>query len=442
MNNTDLILVASKRMDANKKPDRDETRLIRMSAGARKAMKMANGKEVDLWAAQKAAPVTLEVFQAFTTDMRDAEESGHYTAAELRRIAFVTTDNFNAVVGGEAPKKKNDWQVKHGFEPPLLGADPEFMLRTKDGTWISANGVAHNWSKKTPMGYDGAMAEIRPEPSKRVDGLVANINKIFKDGELTGPIENMEWLAGCLYEGNGRNYPIAGHFHFGNLKQIEEMSEHFRYAFFRVLNKILDELLALPLIKLDGTCGKTRRTACTYWAPENWQHGYGYFGEWRPANGRFEYRTLSGMWLWNPFVAKAVIGTARAITEEVYRHCAERGYDNDFMAGCGRLRNKKQSLFKPGFDEWDDIELAAVMGCTHNTDYMIKRLNDSDPSKVTAAFLKSWYDKMRKMSTYKKYGKHIDALNAILRMPLNKINNHTRVIQTNWLEGKKFPIEA
>jgi len=412
-----------------------------MSAGARKAMKMANGKEVNLWAADQAAAVPLEVFQAFTADMHEAEEGGHYKPAELKRLAFVTTANFNAIVGGETPKEDADWTIDNGFEPPLVGADPEFMLYSHGGGYVSAHNITNKWSKKTPMGFDGAMAEVRPEPSTRVAGLVANITKIFKDEDLTSDIQVLDWLAGCLYEGNGRNYPIAGHLHFGNLEQIGEITEHYRYAFFRVLNKILDELLAFPLIKFDGPCGKTRRTACTYWGEGNCQHGYGYFGEWRPSNGRFEYRTLSGMWLIHPSVAKAVIGTARAITEEVYRHCAERGYDHDFMGGNGGYRNKKQSLFKSGFEEWSDIPLAKVMQCTKSSDYMIRRLNDSDPSKVTSAFLKGWYAKMRKMSTYKRYGKYIDALHEMLCMPPKTFNAQSKVIQQNWLEKKKFAVE-
>lgn len=424
-----LILVRSERMDSNKKEDRNERGLIRMSKAARDYMGFQNLVEVypqTNSAEQRIkGSMLLEIFQAFSSDIKRLKTEG-YTEDQLKCVGFVSADTYQKVVGtSPANEKKSVW-ITEGVSDTVIGADPEFLLFDGDNNVIRANNVL---SYHGQIGCDGAMAEIRPKPAITPEEFVSNIKELLENEALVSPIKSYDWIAGCYYKDKNRDYPVGGHIHIGNPVQVARIGNDRRMDFFKSFNKILDELLAIPMIKIDGAdLGRARRTECA-------NGKYGYFGEWRPCNGRLEHRTLSGMWLMHPTLSTMVLGVAKAVIDEVYRHVANSNFDTEYMFPS---QLKSRSIWSADFEQWGSIPLVKDLECTLDSREMIELLHKSAASKITAKYLNNWFKRMSNLSTYKTYSKYIDGLYEILKNKTETFQKCDKRLQSNWIDGKEF----
>ena len=340
-------------------------------------------------------------------------------------MGFVTSKTYARVTGSRA-KKKNVW-ITDDVTDTVIGADPEFLLFDDDGNVVRANNVM---GYQGVIGCDGAMAEVRPAPQISPEGLMENIRKIFADKELTKEIRKYRWTAGCYHKDQNRDYPMGGHIHIGNPVKLARMDMDVRSNFFVGFNKVLDELLALPMVKIDGSkLGRARRSECA-------MGKYGYFGEFRTCNGRLEHRTLSGMWLMHPELSILVFGTAKAIIDEVFSHVAHNKFSRNYL--YSDIAGRKDIIWRPGFKDWERIPIVRDMGCLKPSDTMVEILNDSKAEKITMPFLREWYAKMRTLGTYKKYARYIDGLFEVLKIKQKSFDDCNKVIQDNWLNGHKF----
>lgn len=433
-----VILVASKKMDSNKKPGRQEEGLIRLPAKTRESLALED-EVLTVWKSKDKKPLHLKPFRAFSEDIKAVKASGNYSEKDLKKIAFVTTETFNKIIGDNAKGIDNIW-LSNDIESTVLGADPEFLLFDKDGNVVRANAEG-TLSYYGPMGYDGAMAEIRPKPSDDPSILVNNMREIFADKKYQKVLDKYLCRCACYHKDNRRDYPVGGHIHVGNPRQILDIDLKTRMFLFRVLNKIMDELLAIPLIKLDGTEGAIRRTKCQM-APKN---GYGYFGEYRCDSGqgnnkRLENRTLSGMWLLNPSVAKAVFGCAKIIVDEVYSKVYDKKLDRNYFSSS-ELRAAGDNVWNDKFNGWKDIPLCNDMKCTKGSARMIKILSESSPNIVTKSMMSKWKNIMKSFSGYKKYRDYVEAFHDIALLSRKEITGWTKNIKTNWVEKKKFIVD-
>lgn len=432
-----LILIPSRSMDRNKKEGRNEHGLVRMPEKTRKSMSFTDDK-VEVWTAgesaeeRKNSAVLLDIFHAYSADLKklkDMTTKGELTASEASRVGFVTTKMWNKVTGGS--KDRNIW-ISTGVHDTVIGADPEFLLFNSNGEVVRANNVM---SKAGLVGCDGAMAEIRPKPSTSPSGLIRNIKKILGDTKLTAPIRDYEWRTGCYHKDNARDYPMGGHIHVGNPAKVARMSLPNRELFFNVLNKIMDELVAIPCIRLDGEMGRKRRTQCQM---NSGGGGFGWFGEWRPCNGRLEHRTLSGMWLLHPSLAKCVIGTAKAVTDEVFKRWANEKFSHRYIIPAQYESYSKQRMNENSFDSWGKLPICKDLDACMSSQKLRRTLNDSKGGDITNKMLKGWHGKMKRLSTYRQYSTYIDGLKEILAAPIDKIASWDRKIQNNWLRDRRF----
>lgn len=440
-----LILIPSERMDANKKESRNENGLIRMSARARKYMDFTDD-QVEVWATGgntdegKKSSVLLDIFQAFSADaamLKKLINKGELKPTDVERIGFVTSKMYARVTGAASDSSKNVW-ISAGVHDTVMGCDPEFLLFNGSGGVIKANGVS-GFSKNGKLGWDGPMAEVRPDPATTPDGLVANIEKCFRDEDLTYPIRDYDWKVGCYHRDDSRDYPMGGHIHVGNPIKVTRITMPKRELFFNVLNKVMDELLAIPCIRLDGEAGHKRRTGCL-WAASG--GGFGWFGEWRPHNGRLEHRTLSGMWMLNPSIAKCVIGTAKAITDEAFKRWSHEKFTHDYIIPSKYSDCNKSHMNADGFNGWKDFPICQDLGAEMPSKELRMKLNASKGSDITTKYVNDWHKKMKRLTTYGQYSKYIDGLAAILKISMNELHGWDRRIQTNWLNKKKFLVNV
>lgn len=424
-----LILIPSKKMDTNKKNSRNENGLVRMSKLAR--INMGLEDQVEVYPNTKETEkrlngaMLLSIFRAFSTDLKKLKEEG-YSEQDLQRVGFVTTKTFRKITGVAAETKIHNIWITDSINDTVIGADPEFLLFDKQNKIVRANNVL---SYHGPIGCDGAMAEVRPKPAIEPEELVENIKTLFTDKVLTDPIKNYNWVAACYHKDSNRDYPVGGHIHIGNPIQIARIDGKLRLNFFKSFNKILDELLAIPMVKIDGTeLGRARRTECT-------MGKFGYFGEFRTCNGRLEHRTLSGMWMMHPKLATLVLGTAKAIIDAVFINVANNKYDTNYMF------NEALSgahIWSSGFNEWEKIPLCKDMNCTKSSKDMIAFLHKSAASRITLPFLKKWYDNMKELPTYNQYALYIDGLYETLKNKTEAFMDYSKCIQHSWIEEKAF----
>jgi hypothetical protein len=433
-----LILIASRSMDNNRKEGRNENGLIRMAAKARDYMSFTDDK-VEIWTvagAERKASVLLDIFQAYGADIKkikDLLHDGSLKPNDLNRIGFVTTKMYNRVTGGN--DDTNIW-VSTGVHDTVVGADPEFLLFDGNDDVVHANNIM---TKEGVIGCDGAMAEVRPKPSTSPDGLVKNIRDAFANKSLTSSIAQYEWRAGCYYRNSKRDYPMGGHIHVGNPAKVAKMPMPRREMFFNVMNKVMDELLSIPCIRFDGEMGTKRRTACQMSFGGG---GWGYFGEWRPCNGRLEHRTLSGMWLMHPTVAVCVIGTAKAVTDEIFKLWANQNFKFEYIIPDKYKGMNYKSMNKDDFASWKSFPICKDVGAMMSSKELRQVLNMSKGSDISKSWLDKWHSKMKKLSTYGKYSKYIDGLREILTISMPELAKWDRKIQNNWLKSKKFLVDV
>ncbi len=433
MSNKPLVLVVSRRMNENRKQGTNEHNLIRCSASVRKNL---NVYENTINIKGTVGNQLLRIHKAYISDIKEVKKSGVIPNVDLKNIGFVTSDIMKKLIGNNEEKiAKVIWEYPK-LETLTMGADPEFLLFNDDNSVVRAYNVIQ---KEGSIGSDGAMIEVRPGPDEDPYKVVTNIRDIFNNKELTKKVEVYNWMAEVYHKDSARDYPVGGHIHIGNPLGIGKMSSHIRKTLFSVLNKILDELIAIPMIKLDGhEKGKARRSDCKFTLDNS--GGYGFYGEWRTCDGHLEHRTLSGLWLSHPKLAYFVIGTSKAIAEAVYGCVLENGLDPALFHHPEIPSDEYSSFYNADFDEWDKIELAKIFNCTTDSKEMKEVLNNSYVRKVSKKFLDSWMSRMRSLDTYDKYSDCIEGLYETLSLPRREINKFDLNIKNNWIEGKDFII--
>lgn len=439
MSRKKLVLAVSKQMDKNKKEGRNENVLIRMSGTARDYMGFHDDK-VELWLADSSGEdrlnksILLTVFHAFKGDLNALKKdikANKVLEEKYKQTGFVTTRTFNKICGNNKKMSDNIW-ISNDIYDTVMGTDPEFLLFKKDGNRevVSALSVLPHVGE---MGCDGAMAEIRPKPEVSIDKLVENMLAIFKANVSKAKIKNLQWVATCYHEDEHRGYPVGGHVHVGNPKQLVSQTDSVKNKFYRVMNKIIDEYITIALVKLDGPTGGKRRKK------EKMYSGYGGFGDFRTNHGRLEHRAMSGIWLVHPTIAKVVLGATKAVIDESFRFITENQFKSNYILP-GSLT--KSNLYNDSFNKWDEIPFARDMGCVMESAAIRKILLASDEKYMTQARVKELHNKFKNLSTYANNRRYIDAFCAILRVKSSDIAKMDRDIKNNWINKKEFIIDV
>ncbi len=165
----------------------------------------------------------------------------------------------------------------------LIGADPEFLLLSKQGKVVSA---ARYLEGGHGTGCDAAVvggrvmypvAELRPAPASAPDQLAAHIRKLLIQANTRISDHSLRWAAGGMPV---TGFALGGHIHMSGPRLTS-----------RLLHQ-LDSYIALPFAMIETAGDHARRPR------------YGTLGDFRlQPHGGFEYRTLPS-WLVSPLAAK------------------------------------------------------------------------------------------------------------------------------------------
>ena len=400
---------------------------LRLPMSTREHYNLALGQKVVLSDGKR--DLTLAIRMAYKADMAVVNKIGN-ELLDNKAVGFIPKEMLALFTDEEVARL----YIINPFEKEvdiLVGSDPEFLF--VDGINIINASLIPGLTKNTPLGHDGAMAELRPAPANVPEELTANVRSILLEYVEKEPLRKYDWFSACYVDRGGRDYPVGAHIHFDNTVLIRDLPLNDRMRLFAVTNKILDELLTIPLIRLDGKQGHNRRANCKM-SPgggfgNGYGKGYGYFGEWRTSNGHLEYRSLSGLVLSNPVIYSAVIGTAKAITEEVYSQATKRKLDKDFI-----LPDKfnRGDIYKKDFNSWREIPLANVCGARMSSELVDNLMNKSTRVDITQQFIAKWLRKLRNFSTYGKYESYVEILGDILSSSSKSLDSLERNLKKTW----------
>lgn len=188
-------------------------------------------------------------------------------------------------------------QLNIDIEPSkvVLGADPEFILRHDNGSFVLASnyfpkhgsvGCDQIWLRGDKTKTKLPIVELRPSPSSEPRILFRNIYEKLIDANRKISNPHIQFLAGSSPL---KGYPIGGHIHFSNVPLTS------------FLLRALDNYLTLSLFILEDPAGFRRRPK------------YGFIGDFREQfHGGFEYRTPPS-WLVAPRLTKGVLALAKLI---------------------------------------------------------------------------------------------------------------------------------
>ncbi len=220
----------------------------------------------------------------------------------------------------------------------VIGADPEFALRTMDGEM----GIASRFvGRQGTVGYDAArlreeagltshhpLVELRPEPAAEPAALFANLYRAMRRAAREISDSSLEWLAGGMpFDG----YPLGGHIHFSGVEPT-----------FSLIRK-LDAYLCLPLAMIEDDGCRRRRPR------------YGFLGDVRQkAHGGFEYRTLPS-WLVSPHVTRGVLALAKLVASNHWRLSQEPLRDVRLQQAY--YTGDKAALRPVVADLWKELEI-------------------------------------------------------------------------------------
>ncbi len=435
-------------MTTNKKRDRSEDKLIRIGGKARTNLGLEKAKEVELWPRKGGSEGRihrarlLTIHEAFTQDLKEAKAV--MPEDDFLRVGFVTSNTFSYICGHSPEESDTDdiWLADE-LQDIVIGADPEFLLAVDEQrNRFRYAGKIPNFSYESKLGSDGPWAELRPDPEIEVKKLVKNMKNLLKNTKMAKEvIKEFYWLGGCYYKGEdldrggSRDWPIGGHIHLGSpIKLISKISKgqsalFARVSYFSCLKHVLDELVAIPLLKLDGAEEATERRRL-----------FGSVADLRTDHSRLEWRTPSGMWLIHPRMAEIVIGVTKGVTHEFFKILEDNDYDIKAVSHPDQTTGEFIIQMGNEFGEWDKIKVTKEMKSIISNPELIKILNKGQFDFDDGRFINALRNRFKKLSVYKEYAEYMDQFIDLLKAPREEVTKE-RDLKKTWLKGSKFILD-
>jgi hypothetical protein len=419
-----------------------------MGEKARKSLGLAGEKSVELWPRGSDEDrinrsKTLEIFHAYSDELKSLKKK--MTQEDYCRVGFVTSRTFNYICKDVRTKEQDIW-LADTVEDTVIGADPEFLLVYDDGTIKYAGSIDDFYGHE--LGHDGPWAEVRPKPSVEVDDFIRNIKEILKDHPNTKLIKDYQWISGCYMEGDVEGdprhsygeYGIGGHIHIGTPLQLaREIQNHsddrdtsqnlYSVAVYSCLKKVLDEYIAIPMMRLDGIENTVLR-----------RRRFGAFHDIRTDHGRLEYRTLSGEWFSHPDLAKAVVGAVKAVSHAFFKILDAGSYKKKMIMSPAQRKSSNSEDFyflDENFTHWKDIGIMKEMRTVKDSEWMVRVLNEGE-IEFGRTYLQNLRKRMRKLPTYREYSDYLDYFCKIVSLPNDMLENRDKELRHTWVDKAKF----
>lgn len=400
-----LLLLPSKTMDRWAVKNSQEHNRIRLSKRARVYYRPSSSSNVKITVHGKSGQLRLNIYQAA---LKDVKRTGRTKA---KKVGFVTTKTYNSLMGEPETSSEAIW-ISESAQTITVGCDPEFVIVDSSGEAMYADNIIPYELREGPFGSDGPCVELRPPPSNKISEVVESMKSLLNANAHL--IEKYSWLGGASYTHPtmNRSFYVGGHMHFGLPRGIKFANTNIQKRVVR----ILDELVAVPLVRIDAPNPSMRRTIPCSGSGKI----YGAFGDIREGSYKFEWRVPSGIWLIHPDLAECVLTTAKAVVEEVWKRFEDNDKDTEFMMSVTRKNNLQNSF-----------------GC-EDSEKIRKIINNSKFSDVSTTQVRKQYQKLKDMATYNKYSPQIDEFINICCSKSMPPSKQRLNLKSGWINNKPF----
>lgn len=213
----------------------------------------------------------------------------------------------------------------------LIGCDPElFLVDIKSNTLIKAIDFLE---KEGPVGHDGVVAEIRPNPSIDPNTLTYNIHNLLQKLRFkinTEPILKNNIIK--LTAADCYNNVFAGfHVHFGVPDDMIKFQANKSFIdLFNDMTYILDYYVGVVSILIDGVNSYRRLNPAQV---------YGKAGDYR-VKSTFEYRVPSGNILKHPIYTKGILALSLVVMSDILSKVIQitDNFKHDYKSNSELLR--------------------------------------------------------------------------------------------------------
>ena len=377
--------------------------IIRLPKNARETLGVELGDQIKVKNKLNKRDINVEVRKVTKNHISYLREMRASIGRRLTSImiGIVSTDEYNFL--NEEP---NPAMLLDPSKIKLqVGADPEFLLIDKDNKEVTRADCIEEltYDALQPFGADGPDAEFRPKPATSANGLVKNLTELIKSSSqwVESNFPHLQMICGASYPDvggeRGRPYFIGGHIHVELPDPI--LDYHNRFDFIAGLVGGLDDLIGLPLIKLDRP-GPVIRRKC--------QYHYGASGDCREKAHGFEWRVPSGIWMASPELAAAVIGSVHAASEELIKMSIDEQLDSSKVAKKFMVTNNR----------------TVRSGIINNSTY--EPIN-SKPK------LNKFLNKLKELTAKSKHAEHIENLTEILNQSRTTLNKLPLTFVEEWV---------
>ncbi|RED60325.1 putative amidoligase domain-containing protein [Cohnella lupini] len=257
-------------------------------------------------------------------------EAGKFTVTGISPLMKLSGRAAKQRLSDAVSRFSKDWahETKNGVQAKL-GADPEFVLLSKEGRivpatrYFSPDGAAGCDSVRVKGEKRWPLVEIRPRPSVDPEKVLSEMHRLLCLAAERTAGASLTWRAGALPV---PGLPLGGHIHMSGVAMTGERL------------RALDNAVGLTLRLLEPPLAARRRPR------------YGTLGDVRrQPHGGFEYRTPPS-WLVSPSLALGVIALAKVAAEHSRELASNRPLDDDrirdaFYAGDRILLMKAADSF-------------------------------------------------------------------------------------------------
>jgi hypothetical protein len=198
-----------------------------------------------------------------------------------------------------------------------LGCDPELFLVDRDTNKLYNPGFLVK--KTAQVGYDGMLAELRPDPDVDPCKVVDNLYKLIEELHTILINKNLHTVS-MLARSSGWGLSAGFHIHLGIPKQLLDPTTPNYIKILRVIIKALDYYVGTLAVLIENT-DFTRRC--------NPLVAYGKVGDFRVDNRTLEYRVPGGALLRHPELTKGLLSVASLVTHDVIERI--RLFTDDFV---------------------------------------------------------------------------------------------------------------
>ena len=194
-----------------------------------------------------------------------------------------------------------------------LGCDPEFFMVDKRTKYVLSAGSIFG-GKRTSLGTDCGLVELRPYPAKTEAQVVRNMQKLMRiaNQKMLDAMRTRHYYRGKELDfiaKSAMGIRCAGfHLHFGLPPRLKVRNTA-TTTFLRQVVQILDYYVSLPAIIPEGEHDSERRSG---------KSRYGRPGDFKNVNGiTLEYRVPGGYHMRSPMLARGLIGLGALVVEDV-----------------------------------------------------------------------------------------------------------------------------